>query len=245
MFKHVGRLPRQAWAVLVVAAVLALVLVFHWWMPTPPLGDCWGGVLSEEALHCYVLEQAQRAGLIDVEKVYDADGVLYFSLRQDGPVGEEVYQFLKEKSYHFYDTWTEHVSNHDKYDTCMRWGYTHRECFLEKTGWQGRTTLPRSGGYTNILFHVGGEEARRSEPGWASWRQVWPAVADQSESRDVTDGALEFDVSDVDVTNIPEVKCRRSIGNSCQKMEVGTQKWGLPGWHSWGGTAVHPGEGPS
>ena len=209
MFKHAGRLPRQAWAVLVVAAVLALVLVFHWWMPTPPLGDCWGGVLSDEALHCYVLEQAQREGVIDVEKVYDADGVLYFSLRQEGPVGEEVYQFLKEKSYHFYDTWTEHVSNHDKYDTCMRWGYTHRECFLEKTGWQGRTTLPRSGGYTNILFHVGGEEARRSEPGWASWRQVWPAVADQSESRDVTDGALEFDVSDVDVTNIPEVDCRR------------------------------------
>ena len=34
---------------------------------TPPAGDCWGGVLSDDPLHCYALEEAQRDGVIVVE----------------------------------------------------------------------------------------------------------------------------------------------------------------------------------
>ena len=36
----------------------------------PPLGDCYGGVLSHARLLCYALEQAEAAGVMDVEVIY-------------------------------------------------------------------------------------------------------------------------------------------------------------------------------
>ena len=173
----------------------------------PPLGDCFGGLLTEDPLHCYALKQAQSRGVIDIEKIYDDHGVLYLSLR-DSEVGDGVYQFLKEKSYHFYDTWP-HLASFEKYreeyELCVRWGrLSYRECLLEKTGWSENFILPYSVVYENILFHVGGESGRRKVVGWASWRQVWPASNGTSGARSPeTDG---FAVSDVDLTNFPEYR---------------------------------------
>ena len=76
---------------ILLGAVVAVALLTLYAVPgDPPLGDCFGGALSQDPPHCYALEQAQRQGVIDVEKVYDADGVLYFSLRQDDPVEDDV-----------------------------------------------------------------------------------------------------------------------------------------------------------
>ena len=54
----------------------------------PPPGDCWGGALSDDPLHCYALEEAQRDGIIEVEGVYDASGELhiFFNYRTGPPV---------------------------------------------------------------------------------------------------------------------------------------------------------------
>ena len=46
-----------------------------------PLGDCFGGVLSGEPVHCYVLERAQAQGLIDVVAIYEGAGLLHVSIR--------------------------------------------------------------------------------------------------------------------------------------------------------------------
>ena len=67
----------------------------------PPLGDCFGGVLSEDPLHCYVLEQAQARGLMDILGVYDDGDTLYVSTSQDA-VSTELIAFAKEQSYAFY-----------------------------------------------------------------------------------------------------------------------------------------------
>ena len=61
-----------------------------------PPGDCWGGALSADPLHCYVVDQAHSAGVIDVEAMYEAGGVLYIYLTQTDPVGDEVGAFFKE-----------------------------------------------------------------------------------------------------------------------------------------------------
>ena len=108
-----------------------------------------------------------------MEKVYDADGVLYFSLRQDDPVEDDVKEFLEAKSYEFYDRWPDDVPVNPWYDACVyeRVKPTYRECYLELG------ILPKSMVYADITFHTGGETARRLEPGWASWRQVWPVDA--------------------------------------------------------------------
>ena len=52
---------------------------------TPPAGDCWGGVLSDDPLHCYALEEAQRDGVIVVEGLYLVGNELrvYFRFASD------------------------------------------------------------------------------------------------------------------------------------------------------------------
>ena len=64
----------------------------------------------------------------------------------------------------------------------------------------------------------GGAEARRSSVGWASWRQVWPTA--ETKFAHESASSTTFDVSDVDLTNIPEPDCEvefqhRSTLSSC------------------------------
>ena len=209
--------------------------------PDPKLGDCFGGILSSaDALHCYVLENALREGLIDVEEVYDADGVLYFSLRQDRPIDIEVSLYLRDRANEFVERWPHLVPYNRWYWVCMRdREFTYRQCLLDTPGWEGRSLLPKSMDYVNIRFHMGGEEARRQKRGWASWRRVWPEGKGGGGIVPYAPG-VPFDVSDVDVTNIPKVDCTRALGAG-----GGCGKWtqfpdlGVAGRHDWPGTIYY------
>ena len=70
------------------------------------------------------------------------------------------------------------------------------------------------------MIHVGGSDERRKVPGWASWRQVWPPVAPGP------GGSSGFDVSDVDLTNIPDPDCEDIvggyIGKACHSWQLET-----------------------
>ena len=204
------RLLRHKVGVATIIAALGVAALTLYATTGPPLGDCFGGVLSKDPLHCYALEQADEQGIIDVETIYDVGGTLYFSLRQNDPVGSHVYEFLKTKSYEFYDRWPDDVPVNPNYDwwcTPDR-GLTYRQCYLEKTGWRPSFMLPESMVYTNVLFRTGGESARRLEPGWAAWQKVWPTMASGvSGASDASTTSVAFDVSDVDMTNLPVITC--------------------------------------
>ena len=151
-----------------------------------------------------MLEQADRQSVIDLEKVYDTEGVLYFSLRQDGDVADNVYDFIRAKSSEFYDRWPDDVPVLSYYDECLEHlKPTYRECYLEVG--LNRMYLPKSMEHNDIRFYTGDETARRLELGWASWRQVWPAVAGGASGSSET--PTTFDVSDVDMTNLPVAAC--------------------------------------
>ena len=186
-------------ATIVAALVVAAFSIYS--VPlNPPLGDCFGSLLSQDPLICYVLEQADGQGIIDVEAVYDADGVLYFSLRQDDELSSNVYEFFEAKSVEFYDRWPDDVPVLSFYDKCVEHlKPTYRECYLELGA------LPKSKVYDDIRFHTGGETARRLLHGWATWLQVWPATAAGASGSSET--PTTFDVSDVDMTNLPVATC--------------------------------------
>ena len=214
----------------------------------PELGDCFGGVLSgEDALHCYALESAQSEGLIDVDKIYGVGGSLYLSLRQDEPLGDEVYAHLKERAYEFVDRWPHLVAKNPIYNICTAdWGdgsptLTYRQCLLDMTMWMAGGFLPWSIGYDHLIFFTGGESARRQQPGWASWRQLWPVVESGGEGRP---GAApygagtrliqgSFYVSDVDVTNFSKADCNQLT--LCGYRETPPEHH-VAGNHSGGGT---------
>ena len=245
--RNLIRLRKQRWVILLsLAALTATLLVYgatplHAQEPAPqaPPGDCWNGALSGDPLHCYILEEAQRAGEIEVAAVYEApSGPLYIFLRQDEPISDQVSSFFKEKAYEYLET----PAGRGRYSAVECFGYTgdqRKYCF---DGVMGRpmwsyydawieTGLPRSRVYQNILLFTGGPEARRSEPGWASWRQVWPVVEEDS-----TNAAVEFDVSDVDVTNFPELDCVKEAPRFSSGVGAGCLAWanhssaGVAGW---------------
>ena len=183
---------------------------------TPPLGSCFGGALSEDPLHCYVLEQADAQGLIDVVAVYDGGGPLYVSISQD-EVSVELFRFTYEKSYAFAEKWPELVP-YEKYG--QRCSYPHERsdfpsCYLAMTGvsYRPERILPLPSAYERVLLAPGGDAGRRKVPGWASWRKLWPASAAGASGASARTGL--FDVSDVNVTSFPEIDCELELSYGC------------------------------
>ena len=223
---------------LVVALMSQLALTVHAQDAGPPPGDCWNGALSGDPLHCYILEEAQRAGQIEVDAVYLAPGggPLYIFLRQDEPIGEQVSSFFKEKAYEYLGS-AEGKRRYDAWECEGHMGDQRKSCLdgiLWMTRWQGfghprSRALPPSNVYESITLYVGGAESRKTELGWASWRQVWPAVAA------TVDGAEGFDVSDVDVTNFPELDCVKEAPRFTRGGTAACLAWkehgsGIAGW---------------
>ena len=187
---------------------------------SPSLGDCYGGALSEDPLHCYLLKQAETRGLIDIVAVYDGESQLHVSI-SEAELTVEMFRFMRAQSYDFYDKWPELVPE-EKYGRytgtpCTRFPL----CYLTIVpldGHEPKHILPPSSAYDYVLLVPGGESGRRRVAGWASWRQLWPRVSAQEGMAGGTGGGPAFDVSDVDVTNFPEIDgnvCLREIGRSC------------------------------
>ena len=186
-----------------------------------PLGDCFGGVLSEDPMHCYVLEQAQAQGLIDILGMYEDPYVdlLHVSIRQ-AELSPELFRFFRINSHAFAETWPELVPK-KKYGRYMVFLCDiFPICYL-RTGWlvdhDPEVILPYSSEHGRIVPIPGGESGRRQVPGWGSWRQVWPAVASGTSGASGASGT--FDVSDVDMSNLPSA----------------TSEFGFTGSHGGGG----------
>ena len=62
-----------------------------------PPDDCWGGTLSADPLHCHVIDEAHREGIIEVEGIYDdGNGALYIFFNYLRTVEDRVYPELME-----------------------------------------------------------------------------------------------------------------------------------------------------
>ena len=199
--------------------------------PTPHAADdCWGGVLSESPLHCYVLEQAQADGAIHVEAMYvSPQGTLHVFLGQTELLDTALRDVLVDKTYQFLDTPQGRELQGDGGWGCLGLeGREWQDCIVSSTKWGDmawfdrrvqRMVPPWPGEYANMLLHAGGADGRKTVGGWASWSQAWPAVA-----AGASDDSGGFDVSDVDtdVTSIPDPDCEtvypgpsRTMGLSC------------------------------
>ena len=223
------RMSGAAW----VAVTLAVLFAVQAWTPAvdaqarsgvaPPPGDCWGGVLSGDPLHCYVFEEAQKAGLMEVDSMYLAPGLapLYVYLEQSEMPSTEVFAFLRSKTYEYMAQPGEGPGSYGAWECGSLTGRDWRLCILrvlDYPSWSGVTnmvdfTLPKSVDYYGIALRLGGREARRSVGGWASWKQLWPVPAGGASAS----GSTGFDVSDVDLRNIPEIDCDKGEFHSGQK----------------------------
>ena len=200
-----------------------------------PPDDCWGGALSADPLHCYVLDQAHSAGVIEVDAVYEVSGALHVYLTQTEPVGDEVGAFFKEKATEFVQRWPDRVHrDHQVYEGCaIQENTTYEDCMLNLvTLWEGELILPFPSSYVRIVLRTGGAEARKAVPGWAAYRQLWPeAPSALRQAASAQSG--QFDVSGVDTMNIPPINCSKppayTHGYSCGEA-VHHPDLGIAGW---------------
>ncbi len=228
------------------------------------VGDCWGGVLGNAPLHCYVLEQAQMAGEIDVESIYEApNNVLHIFLRGSEPLDEELALLFQEKAYEFMDS--PQGSDHpfdspylDPYvdpnvDICLEIESRSLERRLCMMGGLDFWTAPHydrigklvppAASHDQIYLRPGGAEVRRSIVGWPSWRQVWPVL----ETRPVTRDSSTFDVSDVDTDKIPDPDCEQhgtSSTRSACRIWKRAPETGIAGFHGEGFVGYFQVKGP-
>lgn len=190
-------------ATIIVSVIVGLLTIYA--VPlNPPLSDCFGGVFSQDPLHCYVLEQADGQGVIDIHAIYDVNGGLYVSITKGLDTFSDVFDYIIAKSTEFYDRWPDDLPDLSfYYDECLERYYstpTLRDCYLVTN--LDPIYLPKSMVYNDIWFFIGEDAARRTTPGWASWRQLWPATT--SGASDASTTPATFDVSDVDMTtNLP------------------------------------------
>ena len=184
-------------AALAVAALTLYAVPFN-----PPLGDCFGGTLSQNPLYCYALEQARRQGVIDIHAIYDVNGSLYVSITESP--GARLDNYLMAKLTEFLYRWPDDLTGLSFPDDECRSVYDRTtyywECYLSQVARKGRY-LTRSMEYSEIRFFYGEDVALRLTPGWAYYRQLWPATT--SSASDGSTTPATFDVSDVDMTNLP------------------------------------------
>ncbi len=186
-------------------------------------GDCWGGALSAEAMHCYVIEQAETEGVLEVEELYDdGGGALYI-----------FFNYLQE-----FDSWSSMELGQYfvvKGSELVKRRPDQALYVPDYTFWSSRM-VPQSIPYNVIILRTGGAEARLQMGGWASWTQVWPKVPD----RTVQYVPDSFDVSEVDVTGFPELDCveqqRLILRITSCDMSRRFPELGIAGWHGEGRT---------
>ena len=250
MNRGISRLKQLPWPLGLAGLTVVILWLFLGVYSTPavhaeePPDDCWGGTLSADPLHCHVIDEAHREGVIEVEGLYDdGSGALYIFFNYLRTVEDRVYpelmEYFRQKgkefalqhpdrvTYGFDDHRCRPLRTNDDYAT-------FEECMMYYTYFVDDYIVPWDLPYEKIVLRTGGADARRQERGWAAWTQEWPPTG----ATGATGTSDRFDVSDVDVTNFPELDCveqRRKFidGQACFEWTY-LPELGIAGWHSVG-----------
>ena len=184
-----------------------------------PPGDCWNGALPENGVHCHVLEHAAMVEAIEVVAIYEApNDVLHVFLARSAPLDGELTSLFKRKA-------SEFLAERGKSLYILEFDWTT----VPGGEFRGLLVPPSMEGYDQAFLHVGGLKAVRSQPGWASWRQLWPETS-TALKHDPGSGA-RFDVSDIDTANIPEPDCGVDAdGSGCEDWKLYPDS-GIAGGH--------------
>ncbi len=181
-----------------------------------PEDACWDGALDGEPEACFVLEQAEADGALQVEAVYEApSGPLYVMLAQSEEVDEDLLWVLREKFFDYVVT-PGGAAAYNMDAKCD--GYVDLEsCAVDLFGEDHMYFRARQGAslfsiptstHDDVLLLAGGFEGRKIVPGWGSWSQRWPKTDGATGLARPASTVGPLDVSDVDtVSGLADEDC--------------------------------------
>ena len=217
--------------------------------PATP-SDCYNEVLKTEYGHCRLLEEAENEGRIKIESIYlELSNALHIFISRTEPIDRELAKYFETKAHQHMDEAARKIRDfregrvtglelggwYDYNETCRGLtGDEKRYCYNKIIGegavyglWDsdsfdhlGADGFPDPHGYPNMFMHHGGTEARKNIAGWASWRQLWPNKEDEKPK-----GVPEFDVSGIDIENIPQLVCSDLNFGSDLYLDTSCQAW--------------------
>ncbi len=162
---------------------------------------------------------------MDVVGIYDGDLWLYVSIRQDR-VSPELARFAKDQTAAFFDAWPRLVPSDKYWRACAEAPLPWPDCFLwsvDNPMWdaEGYVLLPTSsfGDPLKLVIWRRGWVARVTRLGVVAPTVAAGGGAGGTGTRG-TDAGPAFDVSDVDVTNFPEIDCSREISSGCDGWKI-------------------------
>ncbi len=172
-------------------------------------GECWGGALDGEPEACFVLEQAEADGALQVEAVYEApSGPLYVVLAQSEAIDEALLRVLSEKRVEFGGT-PEGIKAYGLDSECH--GFVDMASCVNDFFGTGPTYFHVRHGaslfsratstHDDVIMVAGGMGARKQVPGWGSWVQLWPKPEFGASEASADGAVVRFDVSDVDMVS--------------------------------------------
>ncbi len=185
---------RLTWVVFALLGTFALVLLVNGIAAAQAqqeeVDGCFGGALSDDPLHCEVLEWAHNEDVAEVGGVYRAGTSLYIFWKTDDPDEAALQKML---------TKAQQVARRTGDYGCV---LSQGLCDAGVLGTDsGQYFLPVPSAYQSIKFWPGGAEARRSFTGWRAFEQFWPEPEEGAGGATGTSG--DFDISEVDRTNFP------------------------------------------
>ncbi len=174
-----------------------------------PEDECWDGALDGEPVACFVLEQAEADGALQVEAIFEApSGPLYVVLAQSEPIDDVLLSVLRDKFLEFVVTpdrleaygmeleCREYVDLGSCVDDVFGSGPWHLSSGDSLSIFSYATST-----HDDVILIPGGTEGRRRVPGWGSWVQLWPKPEVGANQASGASAVERFDVSDVDTVN--------------------------------------------
>ena len=161
------------------------------------------------------MEQSQSDGVIKVEAIYEApNDVLHIFIDRRRAPGHATVGFLQGEGERISWVRVKRLYREQLSPRSFPWGG-----FPDGKHPRKDVSLQCIIGYIQVFLHIGGVQAVRAQPGWASWTQLWPGTSvwvrhDSGQGR-------AFDVSDVDTGNIPDPDCVDLL----QFSRVGCEMW--------------------
>ncbi len=192
-------------------AALAAALVLGASTGRSSSGNCFAGALSKDPIHCQVLTAAYDEGVLDIEAMYTGRNLLYIFIANPESEGQAINDYIYQKAKQAVQADpVPHCFTEEHPDWCN--GGT-MELPFSASGPPRGALLPGSEQYANLRLIPGGKQALTEQPGWASFKHLWPA-SDAILAGAGGDGT--FDLSDVDLVVDGEPDCSNTYHSGCK-----------------------------